>query len=91
MNFIALVNANRLWIPEMEEMIEIMHFSMSIFVVNVSRASSLDAVQTSEWGYSKRNQNRLQSRHPQTSLPGHAGGFQEVDVTSQLLKLSCSR
>jgi hypothetical protein len=64
----------------MDEMIETMHFSVTVLVVNICRTSSLDAVQTSEWGYSKRNQNRLQSRHPQTSLPGHAGGFQEVDV-----------
>jgi hypothetical protein len=38
-----LVNASRLWIPEMDQMIEIMHFSVSIFVMGVFGTSSLDA------------------------------------------------
>jgi hypothetical protein len=48
-----LVNASRLWIPETDEMIEIMQFSVIIFVMGVSGPSSLDAAQTPEWGYSK--------------------------------------
>jgi hypothetical protein len=41
-----LVNASRLWIPKMYQIIEIMHFSMPIVVMGVSGISSLDAVQT---------------------------------------------
>jgi hypothetical protein len=39
----------------MEQMIEIMHFSVPTFVMDVSDASSLDAAQRPEHGYFKKN------------------------------------
>jgi hypothetical protein len=44
-----LVNAGKLWIPEMDrmnQMIEIMHLAVSIFAMDVSGTLSLDATQT---------------------------------------------
>jgi hypothetical protein len=40
-----LINASELWIAEMDQMIEIMPFSVSIFVMGVSRTLSLNATQ----------------------------------------------
>jgi hypothetical protein len=48
-----LLNARRFLIPEMDQMIEIMHFSVSIVVMRVFGTPSLDAAHTAEWGYSK--------------------------------------
>jgi hypothetical protein len=74
--------ANRLWIPEMNQMIEIMHFLVSFVVIGVSGTSFLDAAQTS---YHNRNTlkgvtTRSRSRNSQSSLLSNAGVFQEVDV-----------
>jgi hypothetical protein len=50
-----LANASGLSIPEMGQMIKIMRFSLSMFVIGVSGTSSLDEAQTPEWEYSKKN------------------------------------
>jgi hypothetical protein len=44
--FIPLANASRLWIPEMDQMTEIMHFSVAIVVMDLCGTPSLDAAQT---------------------------------------------
>jgi hypothetical protein len=85
-----LVNACRLWIPEMDQIIEIyalfgIHFCHRCFDI-----ASLDVSQTSQCGHSKRTVTCLRSNNPQSSLHGNVGEFQEVDVTWQLLRLSCS-
>jgi hypothetical protein len=69
-----------------------MRFSVSIFVVGVSGMSSLNATQTSYHNEDipTTTTARPWSRNSQNPLPGNAGVFQEVDVTWQLLRLSCS-
>jgi hypothetical protein len=39
----------------MEQLVEIMDFSVSIFVMRVSGASSVEVAQILEWGYSTKN------------------------------------
>jgi hypothetical protein len=41
-----LVNASGLWIPEINQMIEIIHFSVPVVVIGVSGTSSLGAALT---------------------------------------------
>jgi hypothetical protein len=74
----------------MDQIIDIMPFSAFVFVVSVSGISSLDAVQIPQWGHSKRTVTRVRSKNAQSSLHGNVGGFQEADVTWQLLRLSYS-
>jgi hypothetical protein len=74
----------------MDQMIEIMHFSVSIFAGGVSGTSSPDTAQTSSWGSSKMNHDSSRSRNSQIPLLGNPGIFQEVDVIWQLLNRSCS-
>jgi hypothetical protein len=73
-------------------MIEIMHFSVSNFVMGVSGTSSLYAGQTPyhDGDTPKRTTTRPRSRNLQSLLLANAGGFQEVGATWQLLRLSCS-
>jgi hypothetical protein len=45
LDFLHLVNASRRWSPEMDQIIEIMRFSLPIVVMGGSATSSLDAAQ----------------------------------------------
>jgi hypothetical protein len=77
----------------MDAMIEIMHFSVSILAMGVSGASGLGTAQTP---YDNEDAPRKPTTHPrsrnsQSPLLDNAGVFQEIDVPSQFLRLSCSR
>jgi hypothetical protein len=76
----------------MDQMIEIIHFSVLIFVVNVFGTSSLEAAQKPyhHGDTPKRTTIRPRSRNSQRSLLDNAGVFQEVNVAWQLLKFSYS-
>jgi hypothetical protein len=76
----------------MDQMIEIMHFTVSIFVMGVSSISSLDATQTPyhNGDTPERTTIRPRRRNSQSPLLGNAGVFQEVDVAWQLLRFSYS-
>jgi hypothetical protein len=65
----------------MDQIIEIRHFSVLIFVMGVSGTSSLDAAETPSWRHSKKNHDSSPSINPQNLLLGNAGVFQEADVT----------
>jgi hypothetical protein len=67
----------------MDQMIEIMHFSVSIVVMSVSSTSSLDEAQTPRHNGDtpKQTTARPRSRNPQSPFLGNAGVFQEADVT----------
>jgi hypothetical protein len=56
-------------------MIEIMHFSVSIFVMGVSGTSSLDAAQTTSWRYSKKNHDSSLVKKFRSPLLGKSGEF----------------
>jgi hypothetical protein len=85
--FIHLVNANGLWISEMHQMIEIMHFSISIFVMGVSDTSSLGATQTSEWRYSQKNHDSFPAKKFAKSFARQCWSISKSWSDRQLLRL----
>jgi hypothetical protein len=84
-----LVNVSGLWIPEMEQIIEIMRFSGSIFLMDDSGTSALD-VRLCHNGMLENEPRLVRSGNSQSRLLGNSGVFQEVDVRWQLLRLSRS-
>jgi hypothetical protein len=75
----------------MDQMSEIMHFSVAIVIMGLSGThfwtrprhhTIMEMLQ--------KNHDSSRSRNSQSKLLGHAEVFQEVDVSWQLLRLSCS-